>query len=106
MHLERLPAAATDRIADAVYERIRDAIFTGALPPDARLSVPALADRLGVSRSPVREAVMRLIHDRLAVEEPRRGAVIARIEPADLIHIYEVREALEGLAVSLAARRD
>lgn len=106
MHLERLPAAATDRIADAVYERIRDAIFTGALPPGARLSVPALADRLGVSRSPVREAVVRLIQDRLAVEEPRRGAVVARIELADLIRIYEVREVLEGLAVGLAARRD
>lgn len=106
MHLERLPTAATDRIADAVYERIRDAIFAGALPPGARLSVPALADRLGVSRSPVREAVVRLIHERLAVEEPRRGAVVVRIELADLIHIYEVREALEVLAVGLAARRD
>lgn len=105
MHLERLPAAATDRIADAVYERIRDAIFAGALPPGARLSVPALADRLGVSRSPVREAVARLTHDRLAVEEPRRGAVVARIELTELIRIYEVRGVLEGLAASLAARR-
>lgn len=105
MDLDRLPTRATDRIADAVYERIRDAIFAGTLPPGARLSVPSLADRLGVSRSPVREAVVRLTQNRLAVEEPRRGAVVTRIGKAELARIYEVREVLEGLTARLAARR-
>ena len=95
-------AAESGRVADTVYAGLRDAIFTGDLRPGGRLSVPALADRLGVSRSPVREAVQRLIAERLAVEEPRRGAVVARIDTAELVRLYEVREVLEGLATRLA----
>lgn len=97
-----MSATSTDRIADAIYERIREEIFTGALPPGARLSVPALAERLEVSRSPVREAVLRLVQDRLADEEPRRGAVVAQIGARELAAIYDVREVLEGLAARLA----
>ncbi|PSK95883.1 DNA-binding GntR family transcriptional regulator [Murinocardiopsis flavida] len=95
-------ATSTDRIADAVYERLREEIFTGELAPGARLSVPALAVRLEVSRSPVRDAVLRLVQDRLASEEPRRGAVVARVGARELAAIYDVREVLEGLAARLA----
>lgn len=91
-----------DRIGDAVYERLRDEIFTGALAPGERLSVPALAERLQVSRSPVRDAVLRLIQERLATEEPRRGAVVARVGAHELAVVYEVREVLEGLSARLA----
>lgn len=94
--------ASTERVADAVYERVREEIFTGALPPGTRLSVPALAEQLQVSRSPVREAVTRLVHERLAREEPRRGAVVARVGPPELATLYEVREVLEGLVARLA----
>lgn len=93
---------STDRIADAVYDRLREEIFAGELVPGARLSVPALAERLEVSRSPVRDAVLRLIQERLAKEEPRRGAVVAMVGPSELVAIYEVREVLEGLAARLA----
>lgn len=93
---------ADDRLGDTVYERIREQIFSGGLSAGARLSVPALAARLKVSRSPVRDAVLRLIQEGLAREEPRRGAVVARITASDLVALYEVREVLEGLATRLA----
>ncbi|MFC4563403.1 GntR family transcriptional regulator [Nocardiopsis mangrovi] len=94
--------ATRARVADEVYERLREKIFTGELPPGARLSVPALAESLEVSRSPVRDAVLRLVQERLAREEPRRGAVVARVGIAELVAIYEIREVLEGLAARLA----
>nr|WP_052478404.1 GntR family transcriptional regulator [Kibdelosporangium sp. MJ126-NF4]CEL18120.1 Propionate catabolism operon transcriptional regulator of GntR family [predicted] [Kibdelosporangium sp. MJ126-NF4]CTQ90651.1 Propionate catabolism operon transcriptional regulator of GntR family [predicted] [Kibdelosporangium sp. MJ126-NF4] len=99
------PIATSDRVTDAVYESLRNAIFSGALPPGAKLSVPALAQRLAVSRSPVREAVLRLTRDRLAVEEPRRGVIVSRIEQDDLAELYAAREALEGVATRLAVVR-
>ncbi|GAB3577735.1 GntR family transcriptional regulator [Amycolatopsis endophytica] len=99
------PVRASERITDAVYESLRQAILSGTLPPGTKLSVPNLALRLDVSRSPVREAVVRLTWDRLAVDEPRRGAVVARIDPQDLAELYEVREALEGVATRLAVQR-
>ncbi len=103
MSLEAVPART--RITDDVYSRLLAAILDHALPPGGRLSVPALAAKLQVSRTPVREAVIRLIREGLAVEEPRRGAVLAQFDSADLVRIYEVREALEGMASRLAATR-
>jgi DNA-binding GntR family transcriptional regulator len=91
-----------DRVADTVHASLREAIVSGALKPGTRLSVPALARQLGVSRSPVREAVLRLTQERLAIEEARRGAVVAQIGIQELVSLYEVREVLEGLAARLA----
>jgi DNA-binding GntR family transcriptional regulator len=99
------PLTATERITDAVYEALRNGVFTGVLAPGSKLSVPALAKQLNVSRSPVREAVLRLAQDRLAVEEPRRGVVVATVTAAELAKLYEVREVLEGAAARLAAER-
>jgi DNA-binding GntR family transcriptional regulator len=96
------PLSQLDRIADIVHASLREAIFSGELKPGSKLSVPALAGRLGVSRSPVREAVLRLTQERLAQEEARRGAVVARIGASELVRIYELREVLEGLAARLA----
>lgn len=91
-----------ERITDSVYSDVRDAIVSGELAPGTKLSVPALAARLGVSRSPVREAVLRLTQEKLATEEPRRGSVVANIDAAELSRLYEVREVMEGLAARLA----
>ncbi|MEU0520603.1 GntR family transcriptional regulator [Streptosporangium sp. NPDC006007] len=102
MTLVPLSLSERIRIGDAVYERLRDAICAGVLPPGSKLSIPALAESLGVSRSPVREAVVRLTQERFAREEPRRGAVVATVELPDLVRLYEVREVLEGLAARLA----
>ena len=97
------PLPQQPRVADSVHGQLRDAIIGGRLAPGSRLSVPHLAQQFDVSRSPVREAVQRLVQEGLATEEPHRGAVVARLDPEELIPLYEVREALEGLAARLAA---
>jgi DNA-binding GntR family transcriptional regulator len=97
-----MAVASDPRVTDRVHQELRDQIISGDLPAGARLSVPALAAKLDVSRSPVREAIVRLVHERLAREEPRRGAVVADVSLKNLIAIYEVREVLEGLATRLA----
>jgi DNA-binding GntR family transcriptional regulator len=93
------------RIVDTVQAALRDAIFGGALRAGDALSVPELARRLNVSRSPVREAVLGLVAQGLAVEQPRRGVVVATVAPQDLVAIHEVREFLEAGAARLAAGR-
>ncbi len=90
-------------LADQAYEYLRDAILNGQLAPLTPLSAPEVARRLGISRSPAREAIARLAAEGLARLEPRRGAVVAQITLDDLEEIYEVREVLEGLACRLAA---
>jgi DNA-binding GntR family transcriptional regulator len=91
------------RLVDQAYEAIREGIFDGGLPPGARLSVPELARRLGISRSPVKEAITRLIDEGLASFVPHRGAVVAEVSGEDLQELYQLREVLEGLACRLAA---
>ncbi|MBO2447498.1 GntR family transcriptional regulator [Actinomadura barringtoniae] len=92
-------------LADRAYEELRAAILESRLAPGTALSVPALADRMNISRSPVREAVQRLIHDGLARHVPHRGAVVTSVDVEDLRQLYVVREQLEGLAARLAAER-
>lgn len=100
-----LQPVARDRVVDVVRERLRAAILAGELAPGTRLSVPELARHLQVSRSPVREAVLRLVAEGLAVEYSRRGVEVARLALADLLELYEVRGALESVAAGLAAER-
>ncbi|SNT51092.1 transcriptional regulator, GntR family [Actinomadura meyerae] len=102
---EMPPVDAGAALADQAYLRLREAILQRRVPPGTRLSVPAVARRLGVSRSPAREAIARIAGEGLATFVPRKGAVVARITPADLLEIYELREVLEGLAARLAAAR-
>ena len=92
-------------LADRAYQDLRGRILDSRLPPGTALSVPALARSLNISRSPVREAVQRLIHDGLATHVPHRGAEVARLAIADLLDIYVVKEPLTGLAARLAATR-
>lgn len=92
-------------LAGHAYQDLRQRILDSRLKPGTALSVPALARSLGISRSPVREAVQRLIHDGLATHVPHRGAEVARLEIADLIDIYVVKEPLTGLSARLAATR-
>lgn len=94
-----------DGLAEQVYRLLRDDIVEGRLKAGERLSVPEVAAQLGVSRSPVREAITRLAYGGLAVLEPRRGAVVATITLEELRDIYEIREVLEGLVCRLAAER-
>lgn len=104
--LNQLPAiAGAVRVVDAVQDALREAIFGGVLHAGEPLSVPDLARRLNVSRSPVREAVLALVAQGLAVEQPRRGVVVATVEARDLIAIHEIREFLEAGAACLCAER-
>lgn len=90
-------------IRDGVYAHLKGEILSGHLPGGARLAEIALAERLGVSRTPVREAVQRLAQDGLVEVVPNRGARVRTVTPAEVEDTYAVREALDGLAARLAA---
>lgn len=92
-------------LRDVVFNTLRTAIITGEFAPGERLMEISLAERLGVSRTPVREAIRKLELEGLVVMIPRRGAEVARITEAGLKEVLEVRCALEELAVELACRR-
>jgi DNA-binding GntR family transcriptional regulator len=79
-------------------------IRTGALLPGARLRETDLADRLGISRTPVREAIRQLEADGLVTHLPRQGATIRSLDHAEVVELYEMRAVLEGTAARLAAR--
>ncbi|HKC74547.1 MAG TPA: GntR family transcriptional regulator [Chloroflexota bacterium] len=91
------------RLAEYAYAIIRNDILAGRFGPGGRLVQDELARRLGISRTPVREAIVRLEQEGLVTLIPRRGAVVNRVTPQDILDIYEVREELERLAVRLAA---
>jgi DNA-binding GntR family transcriptional regulator len=88
-----------------VYDHLRDEILSGSLTPGAELSEVALAESLGVSRGPIREAVGRLASEGLVTVRPRRGAVVSSLSTEEFVELYQVREALELLAVKLAVPR-
>src|SRR5690242_1003750 len=100
-----LPTLQDRSLHHDVYGLIVDAIHRGELKPGDRITEGEVAGRLGISRSPVREAFARLIHDGLVVQNPRRGTYIAKLEPADIDEIREVRALIEGYAARLAASR-
>ena len=92
-------------LRDVVFERLRKAIVEGSLKPGQRLMEVQLAEQLGVSRTPVREAIRKLELEGLVIMLPRKGAYVADMSIKDVIDLLEVRAALEGLAASLAAER-
>jgi len=91
--------------AARVYEELRRAILRGEFQPGERLRTAALAERLGTSRTPVREALVLLEGDGLVELEPRRGALVRAFDPEDLIDLYEVRAVLDARAAQRAAAR-
>jgi DNA-binding GntR family transcriptional regulator len=92
-------------LADAVYETLVEAIVSGTLAPGEELSAVALATRFQVSRTPVTEALQRLLHDGLVEQPANHQARVARLARHDVIEIYEVRGHLEAAAAELAATR-
>lgn len=96
------PRIKRSRLADQAYEVLKERILTSQYGPGQRLSVPALAAELGLSRSPVREAVQRIVQDGLGTEQPHHGAVVARADLPALVDLYEVRAVLEGLSTRRA----
>ena len=86
------------------YRRLLDEIRNGALTPGARLREIELAERMGISRTPVREAIRQLEADGLVAHLPRQGATIRSLDHAEMVELYEMRAVLEGTAARLAAR--
>ncbi len=96
------------RIANAsevAFQAIRQAIIDGDLAPGQRLREVALARQLGISATPVREALARLQAEGLITFTPRRGAVVPCLEPQDVVEVYELRELLEAHAARRAAEK-
>jgi DNA-binding GntR family transcriptional regulator len=88
-----------------VYDHLRTEILEGRLGPGAELIEVALAEQLGVSRGPLREAIGRLAAEGLVTVSPRRGAVVRSLSKEEFLELYQVREALERMAVQLAVPR-
>lgn len=92
-------------LRDVVFEGLREAIVSGRLEPGERLMEVHLAEEMGVSRTPVREAIRKLELEGFVVILPRRGAYVADLSAKEIADVFEIREALEELAVALAAER-
>lgn len=92
-------------LRDVVFNTLRQAILKGELEPGERLMEIQLAERLGVSRTPIREAIRKLELEGLVIMIPRKGAEVAKISEKNLKDVLEVRRAMEELAVELACER-
>ncbi len=92
-------------LREIVFETLREAIINATLKPGERLMEIQLAEEMGVSRTPVREAIRKLELEGFVVMVPRKGAYVAGISMKDIADVFEIRAALEGLAAGLAAER-
>lgn len=92
-------------LRDVVFNTLRQGILTGELKPGERLMEIHLANRLGVSRTPIREAIRKLELEGLVTMIPRRGAEVAQITEKSLQDVMEVRRAMDALCVELACDR-
>lgn len=93
------------RIADWIYDSIRQGILAGELPPGHRLRQTDVAQEFDVSHTPVREAIARLASEGLVTLRPHRGAEVNRLDPAEIREIYELRLVLEPYALGESIRR-
>jgi DNA-binding GntR family transcriptional regulator len=101
---QRAEATSDARRRDRAYVMIRDGILTGAYGPNQRLTEMDLSSELGVSRQTVGIALVRLEQEGLVVTQPNRGASVRSVNLAEALRALRVREALEGVAASLAAQ--
>ncbi|MGN0405155.1 MAG: GntR family transcriptional regulator [Bariatricus sp.] len=92
-------------LRDVVFNTLRRAILRGELKPGERLMEIQLANKLGVSRTPIREAIRKLELEGLVLMIPRKGAEVAEITRKNMMDVLEVRKALEELAAELACER-
>lgn len=92
-------------LRELVYEELRNLILSGEIKPGTRMMEIELADSMGVSRTPIREAIRKLEKEGLVTIEPRKGAYVSTISMNDIVNILQIRGTLEGLAATLAATR-
>jgi len=92
-------------LRDVIFETLRKAIVSGDIKPGERLMEVSLADQMGVSRTPVREAIRRLEAEGLVTMTPRKGTHVSELSVKDIMDVLEVRTVLDKLATDLAAKR-
>jgi len=101
----RRHAPPRSSLVDAAYEALRRRILDNTYPPGHQVLEQALAEELGISRTPLREALIRLQKEGLVEVIPRHGMRVLPVSPADMKQIYEILSALESTAAELAAKR-
>lgn len=92
-------------LSDTAYRKIRAQLAAGTLTPRAALSEPKLARELGMSRTPVREAIRRLVFEGFLVQTAKKGTTVRPLDRDDVAELYELRELVEGHAAAAAAER-
>ena len=90
-------------LREIVYEELKRQILVGEIAPGTRMMEVELADVMGVSRTPVREAIRKLEKEGLVTIEPRKGAYASNISIKDMVDVLEVRQGLEGMAAAIAS---
>ena len=100
-----LDASAYMTLRDVVFKSIRDAILSGSLKAGERLMEKNLADKLGVSRTPIREALRKLEIEGFIEMIPRKGAIVKEVTPTEIADVLEIRAALEALAAKIACSK-
>ena len=100
-----LDASAYMTLRDVVFKSIRDAILSGSLKAGERLMEKNLADKLGVSRTPIREALRKLEIEGFIEMVPRKGAIVKEVTPTEIADVLEIRAALEALAAKIACSK-
>lgn len=97
-------SSSSSTLSEQVFEALQTAIVTGDLKPGDKIREPELARRFGTSRGPLRDALRRLEARHLVTNTPNSGARVVSLSPAQLMELYQVREALEGMTCRLAAK--
>jgi DNA-binding GntR family transcriptional regulator len=92
-------------LRERIVESLRNAIMEGSIPAGSRVAEPDLAERFGISRTPIREAFRQLESEGFLTVVPRKGAIVASLSARDVSEFYEVKAILEGYAASRAAGR-
>ncbi|WP_310961255.1 GntR family transcriptional regulator [Nocardioides terrisoli] len=90
-------------LADSAYQRISEALLAGTIEPGARLVMDQLAEQLDISRTPVRDALLRLEREGMIEPSGRRGYTVREFVPDDSVHLYQAREAVECYSARMAA---
>lgn len=104
-NLNKLEIRNYKPLGEVVFEYLRESILNGDLKPGERLMEISLAEQMGVSRTPVREAIRKLEKEKFVEMIPRKGAYVADLTAKDILDVLEMRIILEGFAAALAAER-
>lgn len=103
--MRRKPIERHQTLREKILETIRDAILKGTMKPGERVSEPELAERFGISRTPIREAFRQLESEGYLEVIPRKGAVVASLSERDVEEFYAIKIILEGFAARMAAEK-